>query len=93
MNDYTNLPLGPLAPNRQGEIADCPHCGRRGLKLEDFKDPKSGSLEKESIYIHQEGARLIRREENGRPVEIVLTTADACPTKIKPKALEETPRA
>jgi hypothetical protein len=87
------MPLGPLAPNRHGEIAECPHCGRRGLKLEDYKDSTSGSAEKEFIYIHQEGLQLIRREENGRLVEIVQTLADACPIKIKLKSLEETPRA
>jgi hypothetical protein len=93
MTDYTSMPLGPLAPNRQGEITECPHCRRRGLKLEDYKDPMSGSTEKEFIYIHREGSRLIRREENGRLVEIVQTLADACPIKIKPKSLEETPPA
>jgi hypothetical protein len=93
MIDYTNMPLGPLAPNRHGKIADCPHCGRRGLELEDFKDPMSGSTEKELIYIHREGSQLIRREENGRLVELVQTLADACPIKFKPKSVEETPRA
>jgi hypothetical protein len=93
MTDYTNLPLGPLAPNRIGKIAECPHCKRRGLELEDYKDPTSGSTEKELIYIHREGARLIRREEHGKIVEIIQTLADACPIRLKPKTPEENPPA
>ena len=47
-----------LAPDRTGEIVECPHCHEHALKVEDFKDPMSGSKEKETIYIHCEGMVL-----------------------------------
>jgi hypothetical protein len=93
MTDYTTLPLGLLAPNRDDKIVKCPHCGRHGLELEDYKYPTAHTTEKELIYIHQEGSIFIRTEENGRPIEIVQTIADACPIKIKLKSPEEKPRA
>jgi len=88
--DYRNMPLGPLAPDRIGEIVECPHCRQRGLKVEDFKDPTSGSTEKETIYIHVEGGVMIQEMENGRIVERFETVSQACPVKIKPKSPEET---
>jgi hypothetical protein len=91
MIDYRDMPLGPLAPNRIGKIVECPYCHERGLEAEDFKDPMSGSKEKELIYIHFEGAVLVPREENGRIVETLETVTKACPVKIKSKSPEETP--
>lgn len=91
MTDYRKMPLGPLAPKRIGEIVECPHCHERGLKVEDFKDPISGSKEKENIYIHFEGAVLTRIVKNGKDVEELETVTETCPVKVKPKSPEETP--
>ena len=91
MTDYRKMPLGPVAPDRIGEIVECPHCHERGLKVEDFKDSTSRSLEKETIYIHLESAVLTRNVENGRIVEKLETTMQACPVKVKPKSPEEIP--
>ena len=92
MTDYTRMPLGPLAPDRMGEIVECPYCHRNGLKVQDFKDPASGSKEKETIYIHAEGAAPVWVVENGRTVETTELVTQACPAKIKPKPREETRR-
>jgi hypothetical protein len=96
MSDYRKMPLGPLAPNRIGKIVECPYCHERGLKVEDFKDPISGSKEKETVYIHYEHAVLNRKIENGRPVEEYEIITNACSAKIKPNlprtpSPEETP--
>jgi hypothetical protein len=39
MTDYRKMPLGPVAPDRIGEIVECPYCHEHGLKVGDFKDP------------------------------------------------------
>jgi hypothetical protein len=91
MTDYRKMALGPVAPNRIGEVVECPYCHERGLKVEDFKDPTSGSLEKVAIYIHLLRGVLTRTVENGRTVEKLETETLACPVKVKPKSPEETP--
>jgi hypothetical protein len=91
MTDYRKMPLGPVAPDRIGEIVECPYCHEHGLKVGDFKDPTSGSKEKEFIYIHVESGVLIRTVENGRTVEKVETVTQACPVRVKSKSPEETP--
>jgi hypothetical protein len=96
MTDYRNVPLGPYAPDRIGEIVECPHCHEHGLKVDDFKDAASGSIEKETIYIHFEDARLRLVEgESGKTVEEYETITNACRVKTKPTVsqtlLEETP--
>jgi hypothetical protein len=91
MTDYRKMPLGPLAPNRIGEIVECPHCHERGLKVEDYADPTSGSKEKEAVYIHLEGSVLTRKVENGRTVQKLETVTQACPVKVKPMSPVETP--
>jgi hypothetical protein len=91
MTDYRTMPLGPVAPNRIGEIAKCPHCGEHGLKVEDFKDPASGSKEKETIYIHFEDTLPRPKTEDGRTGEEFEIVTLACPIRLKPKSPEETP--
>jgi hypothetical protein len=81
------MPLGPLAPDRIGEIVECPHCHEHALRVEDFKDPMSGSKETETIYIHCEGMVLQRKLEGDGLVEEYLTTTKACPVKDNPKKL------
>jgi hypothetical protein len=91
MTDYRNMPLGAVAANRIGEVVECPHCHERGLKVEDFKDPTSGSKEKEAVYIHFEGTVMTREVKNGRIVEELETVTKACPVKVKSKPPEENP--
>ena len=93
LTDYTKMPLGPLAPDRIGEIVECPHCHEHTLKVEDFKDPMSGSKEKETIYIHCEGMVLQRKSEGDRLAEEYLTTTKACPVKDNQESSEKTQRA
>ena len=92
MTDYTKMPLGPLAPDRIGEIVECPYCHEHALRVEDFKDPMSGSKEMETIYIHCEGMVLQRKLEGDELVEEYLTTTKACPAKDNPKSSKETQR-
>jgi hypothetical protein len=96
MTDYRNMPLGPVSPDRIGEIVECPYCHERGLKVDDFKDPISGSKEKETIYIHSENAVLHRRVENGRTIEEYEIRTNTCRVRTKPNpsqtpSPEETP--
>ena len=92
MTDYTIMPLGPLAPNRHGEIAECPYCGKRGLKLEDFKDWEH-SKEKEFVYIHSDDPQAIRTlEDDGRIVVEYVLNSVACPVRPISKTPTETPR-
>lgn len=92
MTDYTKMPLGPLAPDRIGEIVECPYCHEHALRVEDFKDPMSGSKEMETIYIHCEGMGLQRNSQGDGLVEEHLTTTKACPAKDDPKSSKETQR-
>jgi hypothetical protein len=92
MTDYTKMPLGPLAPDRIGEIVECPYCHEHALRVEDFKDPTSGSNKMETIYIHYEGMVLQRKLEGDGPVEEYLTTTKACPAKDNPEPSKETQR-
>ena len=84
MTDYRKMPLGPMAPDRIGEIVECPHCHERGLKVEDFKDPDSGSFEKETVYVHVESGLRRQMIEHGRTVYEFETIVLACPIKMKP---------
>jgi hypothetical protein len=77
------MPLGPLAPGRIGEIVECPYCGEHALQQEDYKNPTSGSTEKETLYLHFDGSVLIKSVKNGRDIEEVETIFIACPAKIK----------
>lgn len=86
MPDYRKMPLGPVAPGRIGEYVECPYCHEHALKVEDFKDPISGSLEKETVYIHSENTVLHRKVENGRTVEEYEIITNSCSAKAKPNA-------
>lgn len=88
MTDFRKMPLGPLAPHRIGEIVECPHCHERGLKVEDYKDPTSGSKEKETNYIHSENAVLHRKVEKGKTVEEYEIVTSSCSIKTKPYSPE-----
>ena len=90
MTDFREMPLGPV-PNRTGEVVECPYCHERGLKVEDYVYPSTGSKEKEFIYVHFEGGLTIRDMENGRIVDRYEAITKSCPIKSKPKSPEETP--
>jgi hypothetical protein len=88
MTDYRKMPLGPLGPGRIGEIVECPHCHDHALKVEDYKDSRSGSKEKELIYIHFEAVVLRQKVENGKIVVVHESMMNACGNKIKPTSLQ-----
>jgi len=52
MLDYREMPLGPLAPDRIGDVITCPNCGERGLHIDDYVNPMSRGTEKEPICLH-----------------------------------------
>ena len=68
MTDYRKMPLGPLGPGRIGEIVECPVCHKRGLQVEDYVNPSSGSREKETICLHFLEPVTHQKTENERTI-------------------------
>jgi len=76
MTDYRKLPLGPLGIGRIGDIVECPICKEHALEVEDYKNPTSGSREKETVYVHFDVPLPIRLiEENKKIVGIGQITS------------------
>src|ERR1700691_1937966 len=79
MTDYTKFPLGPLAADRIGKIIECPICGNRGLEIEDYVNPMSGSTEKETFCLHSDNPIPIEQIKNGRTVTVTHIVEVKCP--------------
>jgi len=85
MTDYRKLPLGPLGIGRIGDIVECPICKEHALEVEDYKNPTSGSREKETVYVHFDVPLPIRLiEENKKSVGEYETGVNACRIGTKP---------
>ena len=68
MTDYTKVEIGkPYKEGRIGKGMVCPICKERGLLLQEYIDPCSGS-EKRRVCLHSDN--VVRRDvvENGKAV-------------------------